>query len=130
MTGKESLISPKPSRENSKSAGSTNVPTLRNAELVTSGSAQTGLPTPPENDAADRAKEWQSEFQVDLFRLLGEASTLDGFRTLLKSNNQALRLKAWELAMKHAVPVQKEGEVPIAGGINFFLNVPRPGGQT
>lgn len=92
------------------------------------GSSRTGrLPTPQRRGTRDYddLEDLKEKFQSGLYSMLQEAKTIASLRDLLHCQDKTLRLKSWELVLKHAVPVTKEGE---EGGGKFIVNlgIPRP----
>ena len=64
-------------------------------------------------------------FQNRMYSMLMEPRVIDAFRDLLQAKDKVLRHKAWELALKHAAPVTKEGdEGPARVIVN--MHIPRP----
>lgn len=70
-------------------------------------------------------EELKERFQSGLYYMLMEAGTLQGLRDLLKCQDKVLRQKAWELALKHAIPILKESEEG-GGKVIVNMNIPRP----
>lgn len=91
-------------------------------------SSPTGrLPTPQRRGIKDYGdlEDLKEKFQSGLYSMLQEPKTIQALRDLLTCQDKTLRHKAWELVLKHAVPVMKEAE---EGGGKFIVNlgIPRP----
>lgn len=65
-------------------------------------------------------------FQSKLYNMLSDPSVLKSLRDWLMSGDVKERGKAWELVLKHLIPVGKDGQADGPRSFHVHMGVPRP----
>jgi hypothetical protein len=67
----------------------------------------------------------RSLFEADLYELLRQPTVMRSLKHLLCSSDVKTSQKAWELVLKHGMPVSKDGEDQGNRSFQLIVNVPR-----
>ncbi len=95
-------------------------------EPALSASPKSQTPQRKTGKAPTDLEDLKDMMKSGLYSILMEPGTMQGLRDLLKCQDKQTRLKAWELALKHAVPVTKDMSEDGGGKIQVNFNIPRP----